>query len=149
MAYDDMDTSSKLSWREKIEQAKKTKSTSPASKYFWRNFVVWLMLTVGGVAFCLSGNYHIKKFNRGYADECYIYTAAAFAIAVVYSYIAYVMAKNAEKRQLASVLCAVNAVAMTSYLLQYLRLTPAVMDYVGHPQDPSRYLEWLATCPIL
>jgi hypothetical protein len=43
----------------------------------------------------------------------------------------------------------VNAVACTSYILQYLRLTPTFYDYVGHPQDPSRYFEWLATCPIL
>jgi class 3 adenylate cyclase/bacteriorhodopsin len=139
----------KLTWKEKIALAKSTKAPSAAYYYFWRNFYVWLVLTVAGAGVIIAGEYTPVKFDRGMSDEWYLYTIAAFGIAVIYSYIAYTSAKDDERRQYASVLCAVNAVACTSYILQYLRLTPTFYDYVGHPQDPSRYFEWLATCPIL
>jgi bacteriorhodopsin len=95
------------------------------------------------------GDFQAPVFDRGLTDEFYTYAAAAFGIAVIYSYIAYVNAKTDEKKSLALVLCAVNVVAAAAYVIQIFRLTPTFIDHVGHPVDPSRFLEWVATCPIL
>jgi hypothetical protein len=129
--------------------AKKSRKTTSSFFYIWRNFIIWAVLTGAGMYHALYGDFKAPIFERGLTDEFYTYTAAAFGIAVVYSYIAYANAKTDEKRSLALVLCAVNVVAGASYVIQILRLTPTFLDYVGHPVDPSRFLEWLATCPIL
>ncbi|KAJ3100282.1 Guanylate cyclase soluble subunit beta-2 [Phlyctochytrium planicorne] len=139
----------KLTVQERLRLLKKDRKSAGASFYIWRNFVVWLILTGGGMFHVVFNGHKVKKFNRGVTDDWYIYTASAFALAVVYSYIAYASATSAYKKSLAKVLCSVNAIAMSSYLIQVFRLTPTFMDYVGHPCDPSRFLEWLATCPVL
>ncbi|KAJ3140821.1 Guanylate cyclase 2G [Physocladia obscura] len=120
-----------------MNQAMKGKDNSGAVYYVLRNFYVWLFLTVSGF-FLFAMGYTPKKYDRGYADEFYAYTAASYA-----------NAQNDEKKNLGKVLCIVNFIAMASYILQYTHMTPTFMDYVGNPIDPSRYFEWVATCPIL
>ncbi|KAJ3412237.1 Guanylate cyclase 2G [Chytridiales sp. JEL 0842] len=138
-----------LSWKQKVAQAKKGRKSSASLYYIWRNFLVWSVITAAGFGAVLSGYYKPFKYDRGFSDEMYLYTATAFGVAIIYSFIAYYQAKNEEKKALAKVLCAVNIVAGASYLIQLYRLTPTFVDYVGHPVDPSRFFEWLATCPIL
>ncbi|ORY50000.1 adenylyl cyclase [Rhizoclosmatium globosum] len=140
--------SGKTNWKDKLQAAMAEKDNSGAVYYVFRNFVVWSVLTVSGF-YLLGTGYRGPTFDRGIADEFYAYTAASFGIAVIYSYIAYANAQNNEKRNLGKVLCIVNFIAMSSYIMQYTRTTPAFTDYVGYPVDPSRFYEWLATCPIL
>jgi hypothetical protein len=58
---------------------------------------------VAGAGVIIAGEYTPVKFDRGMSDEWYLYTIAAFGIAVIYSYIAYTSAKDDERRQYASV----------------------------------------------
>ncbi|KAJ3097635.1 hypothetical protein HDU96_000307 [Phlyctochytrium bullatum] len=139
-----------LSVQERLRILKTEKVSFGANFYIWRNFIVWAFLTLAGMFHVVVNGHRVKKFNRGVTDDWYIYTAAAFGVAVVYSWIAFAGAKpGTSKRSLGLVLCAVNAIAGSSYVIQVARLTPTFMDYVGHPVDPSRFLEWLATCPVL
>ncbi|KAJ3213922.1 Guanylate cyclase soluble subunit beta-2 [Dinochytrium kinnereticum] len=144
-----MSLDGKLTVQERLRLLKKDTQSAGSSFYIWRNFAVWFIFTVGGMIHVVFNNHRVKKFDRGVTDDWYTYTAAAFGIAVVYSYIAYSSSKTGYKKSLALVLCAVNSIAMSSYIIQIFRLSPTYMDYVGHPVDPSRYMEWLATCPIL
>ncbi|KAI9331467.1 nucleotide cyclase [Obelidium mucronatum] len=141
-------TSGKTNWKDKLQAAMAEKDNSGAVYYVFRNFLVWSGLTGIGW-YLLTTGYVAPRFDRGYADEFYAYTAACFGIAVIYSYIAYANAQNNEKRDLGKVLCIVNFIAMSSYLMQWTRTTPTFSDYVGYPVDPARFFEWLATCPIL
>ncbi|KAJ3417071.1 Ral GTPase-activating protein subunit alpha-2 [Chytridiales sp. JEL 0842] len=139
----------KLSWKQKVEQAKKSRRSSGSLTHVWRSFWVWCIITTVGLGMVFSGTFKPVEFDRGFSDEMYAYTTCAFVVAVIYSYIAYLNAKNEEKRSLAKVLCAVNVVAALTYLIQTYRLTPTVYDHVGHPVDPARFLEWVSTCPVL
>ncbi|KAJ3074367.1 hypothetical protein HDU98_011436 [Podochytrium sp. JEL0797] len=138
----------KTNWKDKMAAAMAEKDQSGAVFYVFRNFVVWSAATLVGW-YMLANGYMTPRFERGLADEFYAYTAGCFGIAVIYSYIAYANAQNNEKRDLGKVLCLVNFIAMASYLMQWTRTTPTFTDYVGYPVDPSRFFEWLATCPIL
>ncbi|KAI8851706.1 nucleotide cyclase [Chytridium lagenaria] len=120
----------KMSVQERLRLLKKEKASAGANFYVWRNFTVWLFFTLCGMVVVANGH-------------------PAFGVAVVYSYIAYIYSQTGYKKSLAQVLCAVNIIAMSSYIIQILRITPTYMDYMGHPVDPSRYMEWLATCPVL
>ncbi|TPX74849.1 hypothetical protein CcCBS67573_g03867 [Chytriomyces confervae] len=138
----------KINWKEKLNEAKKEKDVSGAVYYVLRNFAVWVVLTGFGM-YLLSNGYKKPVFDRGISKDAYAYTAGGFLIAVVYSYIAYANAQNNEKRDLGKVLVLVNFIAMSTYIIQALELTPTFTDYVGYPVDPCRFLEWLTTCPIL
>ncbi|KAI9331466.1 nucleotide cyclase [Obelidium mucronatum] len=140
--------SGKTNWKEKLEAAKAEKDNSGAVYYVFRNFIAWSVMTGLGW-YLLATGYALSAFDRGYADEFYAYTAGCFAIAVIYSYIAYANAQNNEKRDLGKVLCIVNFIAMATYILQFTRTSPSFKDYVGYPVDPARFFEWIATCPIL
>ncbi|KAJ3354057.1 Guanylate cyclase 2G [Entophlyctis luteolus] len=132
-----------------MNEALKEKDNSGAVYYVLRNFVWWSGATVLGWYLVATGLVKTVTYNRGIIDDLYAYTGCCFLLAVIYSFIAYANAQNNEKRDLGKVLCIINTVAMSSYFLQYAHKTPTFYDFVGNPQDPSRYFEWLATCPIL
>ncbi|KAJ3132302.1 Nitrogen permease regulator 2, partial [Irineochytrium annulatum] len=138
----------KLSFKDRLRLVQRPQRTLGASFYIWRNFILWSVITILILPGLLLPRLPIT-FDRGVADDWYVCTASAFALAIAYSAIAHAHAKTKEKRRLTKVLCCVNGIALASYLLQIFRLTPTFMDYVGHPVDPSRFLEWLATCPVL
>ncbi|KAJ3249228.1 hypothetical protein HDU78_005368 [Chytriomyces hyalinus] len=138
----------KTNWKAKIEDAKKMKDNSGVVFYAARNFAVWAAFAVYSFWTVKSG-YQQPVYNRGIATEFYSYTAVAFLVAVVYSFVALVNAQNSEKRQMGQVLCLVNFIAMANYISQALELSPSYFDGYGHPADPSRFLEWITTCPVL
>ena len=78
--------------------AKKARK-SGSEHYIMRNFIVWSITTTIGLAYVLSGNYNRPVFDRGFTNEMYTWTASAFGVAVVYSFIAYTIAKSDEKKQ--------------------------------------------------
>lgn len=140
----------KTNWQDKIAEAKKSGiENSPGLFYVWMLFASWAVVTACTTFLMMSGGHKIKRFDRGFADLFYVFAALSFAIAVAFSFIAYLGARTDEKRALTMILCAVNAIAMFSYCLQILRLTPTTMDHVGNPVDPARFLEWISTCPVL
>ncbi|KAI8622173.1 nucleotide cyclase [Chytriomyces sp. MP71] len=138
----------KVDWKAKIEEAKKSKDVSKTVFHAYRNFALWISFVLYGI-YQISNGYEKPRFDRSGARDVYFYTASAFSIAVVYSYIAFINATSKEKQELGKVLMVVNAIPVATYLLQAFELSPSYMDLAGHPVDPARFLEWLSTCPIL
>jgi hypothetical protein len=114
-----------------------------------KSFVVWAVLTVVFAWYSLTGLHKTKPFNRGMADMWYYYTASAFLFGAAFAWLGYSSARTAEKKQLTGVLFLVDVTATVSYLVQAARITPTIRGVNGIPIDPSRYLEWLCTCPVL
>ncbi|KAJ3238780.1 hypothetical protein HDU81_007169 [Chytriomyces hyalinus] len=138
----------KTNWKAKIEDAKKMKDNSGVVFYAARNFAAWAAFALYNFWTVKTG-YQQPVYNRGVATEFYSYTAVAFLLAVVYSFVALVNSQNSEKRQMGQVLCLVNFIAMANYISQAMELSPSYFDGYGHPTDPSRFLEWITTCPVL
>ncbi|KAJ3096111.1 Guanylate cyclase 2G [Phlyctochytrium bullatum] len=113
-----------------------------------RSIFIWATLSLILGYYTISGRHRFKRYNRGYADNAYEYAAVAFLIGVVFAYLGGKGTKNEEKKSLSKVLFWVNFMAMATYIIQALRLTPTVGDSQGRPMDPARFLEWFSTCPV-
>ena len=108
-----------------------------------------MIATVALGAYAASNYVYQNKFDRDFSDYMYLYAVSTFFIGFGFAWLGYNSARSAEKRSLALVLLLVDFTAMTTYLLHYLRLSPAIRDGNGYPVDVGRYIEWLTCCPSL
>nr|AUF74469.1 opsin-GC isoform 2 [Allomyces reticulatus] len=122
--------------------------STPSLKFLAGQYAAWLTITIALVIYTVS--YHERQaFHRGWADIWYGYGAFGFFIGVVFAFMGFQGAKNPEKKALSLCLMGVNSISLASYILILLRLTPTFEGSLSNPVEPARYLEWLATCPVL
>jgi class 3 adenylate cyclase len=81
--------------------------------------------------------------ERGATEEYYKYCLAGYAFGIIFSFLTYVGTRNPERKSLAIALLGVKSIAFSSYVLQYLRLTPANLTATGVPWLTARSMEWL------
>ncbi|KAI8926068.1 nucleotide cyclase [Entophlyctis helioformis] len=141
----------KLSWKEQMAQATGGNKfeKSQALESMKRNFIGWTAITLPLVAYSLTIQTRLKKFDRGSADTWYLYAASAFFLGAAFAWLARLTARSNEKKSITSALLLVDMVPIATYLMQAFRLTPALRDSNGYPVDTARYLEWISTCPVL
>lgn len=140
----------KKSWKDKYAAATNGKDENAgALRYLKKSFAIWVLLTSGLGYLMYTGAYTPKPFNRGMSDIWYLYTASAFFLGISFAVLGYCSARNSEKKNLAAILMIIDFVAMSSYIIQAMRWTPTLNGLNGVPIDPSRFLEWFATCPVL
>ncbi|KAI8612127.1 hypothetical protein BC830DRAFT_600763 [Chytriomyces sp. MP71] len=135
-------------WTKKLNDAKADKDLSDAVSRGVRSVVIWISVTLIGFYVVATGMKQ-PKVDRGYAVDAYVYTAVCFFIAFVYSFIGSQNAQNNEKKQLAQVLMCVNFIAMATFIVQALDLSPTHIDVAGNPFDVARILDWVSNCPTL
>jgi hypothetical protein len=139
----------KVSWKDKVEQAQKGSGTAEGSSIatISRNIKLWVISTI------VLGYYSLTKkqpaHDRQDSNTWYYYTASVFGIGIFFSFLAFISAKTNEKKALSKVLFYCNVIAMSTYLLSAARLTHALPSILGHPVEIGRYLEWVTTCPVL
>ncbi|KAI9225151.1 nucleotide cyclase [Blastocladiella britannica] len=122
--------------------------STPSLKFLTVQFTIWSVVTVVLMLYTLFA--HEKQaYNRGWADIWYGYGAFGFAIGISFAYMGFQSARNPEKKALSLCLLGVNTISFCSYLLIMLRLTPTLEGVLSNPVEPARYLEWIATCPVL
>nr|AVZ03094.1 rhodopsin-guanylyl cyclase [synthetic construct] len=122
--------------------------STPSLKFLTGQFIMWAILTVAGAFYALFIQER-QAYNRGWADIWYGYGAFGFGIGIAFSYMGFAGARNPEKKALSLCLLGVNIIAFSSYILIMLRLTPTIEGTLSNPVEPARYLEWIATCPVL
>jgi bacteriorhodopsin len=139
--------SSKKKYREKVSsvQAMINERTVMLLASQRRIASIWFITSV--IWIFTSMNNRPEKISRGIGDSVYLYASSIFFMGAFLAYMGYKVSKNDDKKRLSEILLIVNAIAMLSYLLQFLRVTPSLRDVNGYPVDFARYFEWLATCP--
>ncbi|KAJ3089567.1 Guanylate cyclase soluble subunit beta-2 [Quaeritorhiza haematococci] len=149
----DMDSSSpkKKGWKDKLDaiQSSNRLANNAELSIVYRAMFMWVGVTLYLGFLVLSGKHRPKAFDRGMADMWYWYTASAFFLGLTFAWMAYSSARTAEKRTLAGILLAVDAISMSTYVITAMRLTPTISGCNGIPVDPARFLEWISTCPVM
>ncbi|KAJ3097901.1 Guanylate cyclase 2G [Phlyctochytrium planicorne] len=139
----------KTSWKEKMDAALESKKQqSGADRFITKSVICWVIITLCFTVYVLSGKHRVKKYNRGFADSAYQYAGVAFAIGSTFAYVGKNNARTLEKRSMSTVLFWINTIAMMTYAIHALRLSPTLSDATGKPMDPARFLEWFTTCPV-
>jgi hypothetical protein len=142
-------TTSKKKYYGRVNSVKEmiNERTNPLLSSQRRIAAIWLITSI--IWAFTSINNREEKNSRGISDSVYLYAVSVFFIGVFFAFMGYLVSKNEEKKRLSEILVIVNGIAMFSYLLQFLRLTPCLRDVNGYPVDFARFFEWLATCPTL
>ncbi|KAJ3243971.1 hypothetical protein HDU78_011634 [Chytriomyces hyalinus] len=138
----------RLNVAQKVLEAKQDKDYSAVVQYSIRSLILWIGITLFGV-FMIHKGYQQPQFDRGYAQDAYVYTACGFFISFVYANVATMNAQNNEKRQLGRVLRNINFIAMMTFVIQAMDLSPSFLDHAGNPFDVGRILDWVSNCPTL
>ncbi|TPX46575.1 hypothetical protein CcCBS67573_g10308 [Chytriomyces confervae] len=138
----------RLNVAQKVLEAKQDKDYSAVVQYSIRSLILWIAITLLGV-FMIHKGYQQPQFDRGYAQDAYVYTACGFFISFVYANVASMNAQNNEKRQLGLVLRNINFIAMMTFVIQAMDLSPSFLDHAGNPFDVGRILDWVSNCPTL
>ncbi|KAJ3319026.1 Guanylate cyclase 2G [Blyttiomyces sp. JEL0837] len=139
------------SWKDRVNAAIKEKSISENNniRVVYANMMVWVFMTIALTYYTLT-MHRMKKFNRRYSDDFYSYASFGFLIGTVFAYLGAESARTSDKRLLSRVFLYVNGIAMITYALQVMRLTPVLTSAsTGFPVDPARFLEWFSTCPTM
>ncbi|KAJ3263903.1 hypothetical protein HDU77_009799 [Chytriomyces hyalinus] len=89
----------RLNVAQKVLEAKQDKDYSAVVQYSIRSLILWIAITLLG-AFMIHKGYQQPQFDRGYAQDAYVYTACGFFISFVYANVATMNAQNNEKRQI-------------------------------------------------
>uniref|UniRef100_A0A060H1D7 Bacterio-rhodopsin/guanylyl cyclase 1 fusion protein n=1 Tax=Blastocladiella emersonii TaxID=4808 RepID=A0A060H1D7_BLAEM len=122
--------------------------STPSLKFLTVQFTTWIVLTTVGAIYTLF--FHERQaYNRGWADIWYGYGAFGFGLGLSFAYMGFTGARNPEKKALSLCLLGVNFISFMSYIIIMLRLTPTIEGTMANPVEPARYLEWIATCPVL
>jgi bacteriorhodopsin len=139
--------SSKKKYREKVNSVKgMSNDRTPMLLASQRRIaIIWCITSV--IWIFTSMNNRPEKISRGIGDSVYLYASSVFFMGAFSAFMGYKVSKNEDKKRLSEILLLVNTIAMLSYLLQFLRVTPCLRDVNGYPVDFARYFEWLATCP--
>jgi bacteriorhodopsin len=122
--------------------------STPSLKFLAGQFIGWAIATIIGMCYTVFIQER-QAYNRGWADIWYGYGAFGFGIGVAFAWMGFQGARNPEKKALSLCLFGVNLISFCSYMLIMLRLTPTVEGRFSNPVEPARYLEWIATCPVL
>jgi bacteriorhodopsin len=92
---------------------------------------------------------NVSKFDREDGPLYNLWTASIFFFGMIFAWLAETTAKTAEKKALSRVLLWCDGISCMTYVLISFRLTPALASISGRPVDVGRFLEWVATCPVL
>ncbi|KAJ3351677.1 hypothetical protein GGF32_004106 [Allomyces javanicus] len=122
--------------------------TVPALKYLTVHALLWIATTAALSWYTVTAHDR-QAYNRGWADVWYGYGAFGLAIGVAFSGMGFFGAKSTEKKAMALALFGVNAMTLATYVLVLLRLSPTIEGSQSNAVEPARYLEWLATGPVL
>ncbi|KAJ3372525.1 hypothetical protein GGF31_001966 [Allomyces arbusculus] len=122
--------------------------TVPALKYLTVHGLLWNATTAALLWYTVT-THDRQAYNRGWADVWYGYGAFGLAIGVAFSGMGFLGAKSTEKKAMALALFGVNAMTLATYVLVLLRLSPTIEGSQSNAVEPARYLEWLATGPVL
>ncbi|KNE66908.1 hypothetical protein AMAG_19549 [Allomyces macrogynus ATCC 38327] len=122
--------------------------TVPALKYLTVHGLLWVAATAA-LSWYTVTVHERQAYNRGWADVWYGYGAFGLAIGVAFSGMGFLGAKSTEKKAMALALFGVNVMTLATYVLVLLRLSPTIEGSQSNAVEPARYLEWLATGPVL
>ncbi|KNE68968.1 hypothetical protein AMAG_13844 [Allomyces macrogynus ATCC 38327] len=122
--------------------------TVPALKCLAVHGLLWIAATAALSWYTVTAHDR-QAYNRGWADVWYGYGAFGLAIGVAFSGMGFFGAKSTEKKAMALALFGVNVMALATYVLVLLRLSPTIEGSQSNAVEPARYLERLATGPVL
>ena len=141
----------KVSWKDKVSHAATGSfgDESGSLDNMQRNTLLWGAVTVFLVVSTLSARPRTARFDRGSGADWNLWTASIFGFGALFAALARSTARTTEKQRLATVLLLCNALSAVTYILVANRLGLVLPGNNTRPVDVARFLEWLATCPVL
>ncbi|TPX32684.1 hypothetical protein SmJEL517_g04189 [Synchytrium microbalum] len=117
------------------------------------SILAWASITAVITMYTMSGAHktkaHMQFVNDTDSTIIHKICCMGYSLGMIFSFFSYIGSSNPERKSLSISLFGIKFIAFSSYVLQYNKLTPAVMMPTGVPWLTSRSMEWMFCTPCL